>query len=128
MRLVFKECGIVTDAVFAPHGVMLKRGDTIKRKKYDEALRAISEHGADVFYTVWIADPPHLVPRPAMSIILALVPSLLLANKTQPAHVGEVQDAGPARPRFNGPCGDVIRVANELESYRVVDRHAVDKG
>ncbi|KAJ3160099.1 hypothetical protein HDU88_008337, partial [Geranomyces variabilis] len=35
---------------------MLKRGDTIKRKEYGEALRAISEHGADVFYTVWIAD------------------------------------------------------------------------
>ncbi|KAJ3136335.1 hypothetical protein HDU90_003387, partial [Geranomyces variabilis] len=63
-----------------------------------------------------------------MSFILALVPSLLLVNKTQSPHVGEVQDADPAGLRFNGPCGDVIRVANELESYKVVDRHAVDKG
>ena len=41
---------------FAPNGTLLKEGDTITRRRYADTLQAISEGGADVFYTGAIAE------------------------------------------------------------------------
>lgn len=41
---------------FAPHGVRLKMGDVMTRKRYGRTLEAVAKQGADAFYTGAIAE------------------------------------------------------------------------
>jgi len=41
---------------FAPQGTLLKAGDLLTRKRYAKLLEDISRHGADVFYTGYVAN------------------------------------------------------------------------
>lgn len=41
---------------FAPNGTLLKRGDTITRKRYADTLEKVAKYGADAFYQGEIAE------------------------------------------------------------------------
>jgi len=41
---------------FAPNGISVKAGDTLKNPKLAKVLRSIADDGADVFYKGWIAE------------------------------------------------------------------------
>ncbi|KAI9738371.1 MAG: hypothetical protein M1834_008874 [Cirrosporium novae-zelandiae] len=41
---------------FAPNGTLLGLGDTLTRKRHANTLERIAQHGADAFYSGWIAN------------------------------------------------------------------------
>lgn len=49
-------------SIFAPHGVLLRQGEIVRRTNYSRTLAAIADLGSDAFYKVKSLHDVRIVP------------------------------------------------------------------
>ncbi|KAI8589437.1 nucleophile aminohydrolase [Geranomyces variabilis] len=105
-------------AIFAPNGVLLKTGDTIKRETYGKALSAIAAKGADVFYSGWIADELVKTAR-ADGGVITLDDMKNYQAKVEPTLIGFYHGRRiiTAPPPTSGPV--LLSILNVMEGYHL---------
>jgi len=105
---------------FAPNGISIKAGDTLKNPKLAKALRSIAKEGAKVFYQGWIAEK--IVEKVQHA---AISPGLLSLNDMKKYQAVErASVCGPYRqykvcgmaPPSSGGIS-VIQILAQLESF-----------
>lgn len=81
------------EAIFAPKGRLLVKGQTIKRPAYAQTLRTLAEKGADAFYTVSREPSPKIAGLRMNDTIM-----VLSFRRSKPAEAVTLFSASPQGP------------------------------